>query len=131
MKNKIIQLIFGSVLTVASITLIAVLLQWLWGIGNDLQLATTYTMATVVPIVASFFLLVWGLPTHFLLSKLNKTKARWYSLAGFVPAPIFVFGFKPMGEDPILGLIYQSSYFGLISAIGATIFWFYVVKNSS
>ncbi len=128
MKHKALRIIVGSFLTVISITLIAVILQWVFGIGNDLQEATTYAMAMVAPVISGTSLLFWGLPIYLVLTKFKKTKVWWYMLAGFIPAPVFVFMFKPLGDDPLRDLISQSVYFGVIGAAGAIIFWFYVVK---
>ena len=133
MKNKITRIIVGSVLAMLSITLIAVLIQWIFGIGDDFQVVTTLAlaMAMVAPLVSGVFFLIWGVPIHFVLLKFNRAGVWWYAAAGFLPAIVFVFGFKPMGNDPIMALLYQSAYLGVIGAIGAIVFWFYVIKNDS
>lgn len=128
MKHKSIRILAGSLLTIATITFIAVLLQWILGIENNLQKVTTLAMAVTAPMVSGIILLVWGLPIYFVLEKMKKHKIGWYALAGFIPAPVFVFLFKPMGNDRINDLINQSLFLGVMGTAGATVFWFFVVK---
>lgn len=121
----------GSLLTVFLITVLATAAPWIIGPNNDLREATSYGMAIVSPIVATVCLVVWGLPVHFILSKYKMKEFWWYVIAGFIPAPIFVFVTKPLGADITIHLLMQSIYFGVFGCIGALIFWFYVVKKAS
>ena len=107
---------------------LAILLQWIVGIGNDMQMVATYGVAILTVPIAGAVLLVWGLPVHFALSAAGQQSVWWYASAGFVPAPLAVFAFKPFGADPLPTLISQSLYFGMFGVTGALVFWWLVVK---
>jgi len=128
MRHKLLRVLIGSILTLVSISIIAATIQWIFGIGNELQSVTTFVMAVMSPMVAGAFLVVWGWPVHFALSKYERTEVWWYLAAGFIPAPFFVFVFKPFGHDEFIDMVFQSLYLGAIAVVGAAIFWFYVVK---
>lgn len=124
------HLFVASVLTVLTITVVAVALQGLFGIGNDLASPAAVGMAIMAPVVAAVFLIGWGLPVHAVLSRQGRSHWGWYAAAGALPAVAFVFGLRPMGDDGVSALIGQSLYFGAIGAAGALVFWFWVVKRS-
>jgi len=128
-KIRIVRVLFGSILAIASITIVAVVLQWLLGIGNDLQMATTLVTAMVAPIVSGIVVLFWGLPVYTVLTMAGRNEIRWYAMAGFIPAPVLVFAIEPLGADGVFYLVAQSLYFGMIGVVGAAFFWFFVVHQ--
>jgi len=131
MKLDIKRITVGSVLTILSISLLSMAFFWFFTEGGDLTLFFANAAGVASSIVALAFVLFWGLPIHLVLAKYQKTAFWWYTIAGFLPGPLFIFALKPFGSDAPKNLIIQSSYCGVVGAIGAVLFWFYVVKRAS
>jgi len=121
---------FGT-LSILVMWAVTVIITWLSGIGNDLQLVSTLGVAMVSPIVLTLFFTIWALPIHLILNTKNKNNMAWYVLIGFLPGPIFITAFKPFGNDALQYLISQSLYCGVIGIIGAVYFWYFMVQKNA
>lgn len=131
MRHDIKRLAVGALLSVLSISLITMAI---FGLGSDYKdwaLFSAYASGIVSSLVAIAFVLFWGLPIHFALTKYKKTGFWWYLIAGFLAGPIFLFATSLSGNDTLNYLIIQSALCGALGAIGAIVFWFYVVKSAS
>ena len=121
------KILAASILTIFTVSFLATLARLLLGVGDEPVIAVALVTASVSTIVASIGLLVWGLPIHIMLSRLNRDAWGWYALAGFIPAPVMVYLFRNDAAFPV----FQSLYFGVFGIAGALVFWFYVVKPES
>ena len=112
---------FFTVLSVFLLTFLIVIIveypRWM------MSLFTAY-VASIVAVVA---VVVLALPLHTVLSRLNKTSALWYVLAGAITGPFFVLVFKPFGNDLAKDLVVQTFICGSLGAMSAIVFWFFAV----
>ncbi len=126
--RKLINAIFIALaavfLVTFSITYVDSLRSDVWGI--EMALLT----GGVATLVALIVMISWALPIHFLLKKYNLTSLTWYVLAGIAPAFIFVYAFKPFGEDTAIDLLQQALFCSLVGAISAFCFWYFIAKKS-
>lgn len=91
--------------------------------GITLSLLT----ASVAAIVTMVVLVVWTLPLHYVLKKLERQALHWYMLAAVVPSVIFIYGFKPFGQDSSVDLMKQALFCSVFGLIGAAVFWYMAV----
>ena len=91
--------------------------------GITLSLLT----ASVAAIVTMVVLVVWTLPLHYVLKKLERQALHWYLLAAVVPSVIFIYGFKPFGQDSSVDLMKQALFCSVFGLIGAAVFWYMAV----
>ena len=85
-------------------------------------------ISSVVTIIAAIALLILGLPLHFTLLHLNKSKMSYYLLGGALPGFIIVFLFKPLGHDALPTLLLQGTAFTISGAFTAGVFWYFSSK---
>jgi len=83
--------------------------------------------ASVAAIVAMVVVVAWALPLHYVLKKLERQALHWYLLASVVPSLIFVYGFKPFGNDSSVDLAKQALFCSVCGLIGAAVFWYMAV----
>jgi len=83
--------------------------------------------ASLAAIVAMVVVVVWALPLHYVLKKLNRQEFHWYLLAAVVPSVIFIYGFKPFGQDSSVDLMKQALFCSGCGLIGAAVFWYMAV----
>ena len=131
MKVDYKRLVVGSLLAVLSVSLVTMAIFGLGADNRDLAFFSAYASGIVSSFIALAFVLFWGLPIHIALSKYRKTAWAWYMIAGFLPGPLFIFILEPFGSDSFQYLIIQSALCGILGVIGASVFWFYVVKRAS
>jgi hypothetical protein len=91
--------------------------------GITLSLLT----ASVAAIVTMVVLVVWTLPLHYVLKKLERQALHWYLLAAVVPSVISIYGFKPFGQDSSVDLMKQALFCSVFGLIGAAVFWYMAV----
>jgi len=89
-----------------------------------------FLIGGVATIVALIVMVSWALPIHFLLKKNNLSSVKWYVLAGITPAFIFIYVFKPFGDDSAIDLLQQALFCSLVGAISAFCFWYFIAKKS-
>ncbi|RVT44672.1 hypothetical protein EMM73_16195 [Rheinheimera sediminis] len=87
-------------------------------------------MASVAAIVAIVVVIAWALPLHYVLKKLERQEFHWYLLAAVVPSVIFIYGFKPFGQDSSVDLMKQTLFCSICGLIGATVFWYVAVYRT-
>ena len=86
--------------------------------------------ASVAAIVAIVVVLAWALPLHYVLKKLERQEFHWYLLAALVPSVIFIYGFKPFGQDSSVDLMQQTLFCSICGLIGAAVFWYVAVYRT-
>jgi hypothetical protein len=64
---------------------------------------------------------------YFLLNRYKKFNAAWYLLCAIIPAFVFVYGFKPFGNDTSLELLVQALLCALFGCLSALLFWYIAV----
>jgi hypothetical protein len=124
-------------LSVASLcTILAVFVMTFLASAVD-SIGTAYSgitisllMASVAAIVAMVVVMAWALPLHYVLIKLERQELHWYLLASVVPSVIFVYGFKPFGQDSSVDLMKQAMYCIACGLIGAAVFWYLAVYRT-
>ena len=94
--------------------------------GINISLLT----ASVAAIVAIVVVIAWALPLHYVLKKLERQEFYWYLLAAVVPSVIFIYGFKPFGQDSSIDLMKQTLFCSICGLIGAAVFWYVAVYRT-
>lgn len=96
--------------------------------GGEYQgVVLSAAIAGVAALVAIAVLLVWGLPAHFLLKKFGHSNVSWYVLVAIIPGFLFIYIFKPFGDDTHSDLLTQALFCSLCGVVGAVVFWFIAV----
>jgi hypothetical protein len=85
-------------------------------------------ISSVATIISAIALLILGLPLHFTLLHLNKSKMSYYLLSGALPGFIIVFLFKPLGDDALPTLLLQGTAFSISGAFTAGVFCYFSRK---
>ena len=84
-------------------------------------------MAGVATLVASLVVFLWGLPVHFILSKLNYRRIIWYLMGAIPPSFVFIYVFKPFGLDSNIDLLQQALFCSFVGSLAAATFWYIAV----
>ncbi len=84
-------------------------------------------IASVAALVALVAVVVWALPLHFVLKKLNRQNLVWYVFGSIVPSVTFIYAFKPFGEDSNIDLMKQAFFCSVCGVIAAAVFWYQAV----
>jgi len=97
-------------------------------IGTDYSdIIISLLIAGVAALVSMVVLVIWALPLHYVLKKLERQALHWYLLAAVVPSVLFIYGFKPFGQDSSIDLMIQAVFCSLCGLIGAAVFWYMTV----
>jgi hypothetical protein len=104
---------------------------WLFGSEGDLLGLQISIMASYGGIFLLLFIVLWGLPAHYLMAKYDKTKWFWYGIAGILPFPFFVFLLEPFGDDGVYHMTLQTIELGAFGVLCSSVFWFFVVQKST
>lgn len=83
--------------------------------------------ASVAAIVTMVVVITWALPLHYVLKKLERQELHWYLLASVVPSVMFIYGFKPFGQDSSIDLMKQALFCSACGLLGAAAFWYRAV----
>ncbi|MDN4503640.1 hypothetical protein QX776_14600 [Alteromonadaceae bacterium BrNp21-10] len=122
------HLLSASVFAVLSVFAIVFVVTLLATIGDDYStIMTPILMSSVAAIVSLFILVVWAIPVHLILKRLNQESFFYYLLAAIIPSFIFIYGFKPFGNDPNIDLIKQALFCSFCGCVGAVVFWYITV----
>ena len=95
---------------------------------NNKLLPVALVVAMIVSIVG---VLVIGLPTHFVLTRIGQAKGAYYALVGFFVPALVTIVTHPFGEDGVSAITIQALVFGGFGAAVALIFWKVVTYDSS
>jgi len=125
MKN-ILRASVAVVVVAFTVTLIICLID---SIGSDYSPLLSFVIAGVAAVVAAVVTLVWAVPLHLILQKYKQEKLSWYLFLAVVPSVIFIYGFKPFGEDTTSDLAKQAAFCALVGSLGAFIFWYIAVRK--
>lgn len=133
------QLAFAAAPPITSILLLAMALlaSKPEAIGFAVELSNqdilgALTIAFYVSIVAYACTLVFGLPLHYVLGKLNRRKLGFYALTGFFIPSLFILALNPdLAMKDLFWLVFPAT-----GALCASLFWFFAVylldkKNSA
>ena len=88
-------------------------------------------IASIASIIALVVIFVWGIPTHKLLRRYNKTQLYWYLLSGVFPGFIIVFAFTPFGQDTFSDLLRQSAMFSVVGLLASGVFGFFANSKNA
>jgi len=81
----------------------------------------------VAALVSLIVLVIWVIPVHLVLTKKGRYSFVWYALPAILPGFIFVFVFKPFGNDPFFGLLSQALFCSFVGLAAGGVFWFFAV----
>ena len=97
--------------------------------GGDLQAWRISIVALYGGAFLLLFILLWGLPVHYLMDKYNKNGLLWYGCAGVLPFTFFIFLFQPFGDDGLYSMMIQAIGLGGFGVLCSSVFWFFVVRK--
>lgn len=95
--------------------------------SNHSSFGLSFFIASIAACVAIIVIAVWAIPMYFLLNRFKKFNAVWYLLCAIIPAFVFVYGFKPFGNDTSLELLVQALLCALFGCLSALLFWYIAV----
>jgi hypothetical protein len=118
----------ASLCTILTVFVMTFLVSAVDSIGTDYSdIRISLLIAGVAAIVSMVVLVIWALPLHYVLKKLERQALHWYLLAAVVPSVIFIYGFKPFGQDSSVDLMKQALFCSVCGLIGAAVFWYMAV----
>ena len=94
-------------------------------------LGIPFFIASIAAVVAIIVVIVWAIPMHFLLRHFEKSNITWYLLCAIIPAFIFVYGFKPFGNDMNADLLSQAFLCAVFGCLSALPFWYVAVYREA
>lgn len=92
---------------------------------SDLRISLM--IAGVAALVTCIVIIVWALPVHFALRKLKHQSLVWYLVAAVIPSSIFIYAFKPFGQDSNIGLLQQGLFCSFVGCLASASFWYIAV----
>lgn len=118
----------ASLCTILTVFVMTFLVSAVDSIGTDYSdIRISLLIAGVAAIVSMVVLVIWALPLHYVLKKLEQQALHWYLLAAVVPSVIFIYGFKPFGQDSSVDLMKQTLFCSICGLFGAAVFWYMAV----
>ena len=118
------HLTLATVKTLIVVFVICFILTFVDSYGGDFDhWLITLSISVVTTIVAAIAMLVWGIPTHIYMHRKNLKSWTYYLLSGFVPGIVFVYVFKPFGDEAPYDLFLQAVQCGAIGSFIAVVFW--------
>jgi ABC-type spermidine/putrescine transport system permease subunit II len=118
----------ASLCTIFTVFVMTFLVSAVGSVGTDYSdIRISLLIAWVAAIVSMVVLVIWALPLHYVLKKLERQALHWYLLAAVVPSVIFIYGFKPFGQDSSVDLMKQALFCIGCGFIGAAVFWYMAV----
>ncbi|MCJ8321781.1 MAG: hypothetical protein HRT52_22120 [Colwellia sp.] len=102
---------------------------YLFWIANSLpEIGSLVVLCLVGGTVVLGFVIVWGLPMHFLLKRYNKISVKWYVLIGAIPALVI-----PI--DSYLGAYYSNliahTLFAVYVGVAASLAFVFEYRRNS
>jgi hypothetical protein len=122
------HLLIASLVSVLTVFLVTFVVTFIDSIGSAYShpLITLF-IAGVSAMVASIVVLVWAIPIHLVLKRLNRPNVAWYLLSATVPAFVFIYIFKPLGNDSDVHLFGQAIICTIYGCLGVLSFWYIAV----
>lgn len=128
MRKNMKNIILASISVVIAVFIVTLLLSLIDSIGRDYSsIIISFVVSGIASVVAAIVTLIWAIPMHFILAKYHRIHLGWYLLLAVVPSFVFVYGFKPFGNDSAATLVMQTVVCSLVGSIGALVFWYVVV----
>lgn len=116
-----------SIVVVFFISLLLFLVSFAGGAYSGFLLALS--AAFVATVVASISIILFAIPIHLVLSHYNYKNVTWYIISALICDSVFIYGFKPFGNDTQSDLFTQLLICSSIGSIGAVVFWFFAVHR--
>ena len=122
------QELIASVIVVGIVFLITFVTTLAGAVGGDYpEFILSAVIGGVAALVAAIVMLVWTLPVHMVFKRYGVSNIVWYVFLAIIPSFVFIFGFKPFGNDTYSDLIGQAFFCSLCGSLGAVAFWFFTV----
>lgn len=122
------HLSIASAVSVLIVFTVTFLVSAIDSIGSDYSdLRISLVIAGVAALVACIVIIVWALPVHLALRKLKHQSLVLYLVAAVIPSFIFIFAFKPFGQDSGIDLLQQALFCSFLGCLGAASFWYIAV----
>lgn len=128
MLKSLILASLAAVLAVFVITLVASAIGAIASEYDDILISLL--IAGVAAVVALFAVVVFAIPLHFVLLRLNRQRVVWYVLASIVLSFLFVYALKPFGLDSAADLLQQALFCSLCGGVAAVVFWYIAVHRA-
>ena len=124
MKN----LAIASVIVVLIVFTATFTVTFIDALGTDYSnILLPLFISSIAAIVALVVVLIWAIPVHLLLKRINQERVAWYILAAVVPSFFYIYVFKPFGNDLQIHLLLQALFCSFVGSLGAVAFWYIVV----
>lgn len=94
---------------------------------NAYPLSMAFFIAGVASMVALVVTVIWAIPMHLILWKYNYDSYAWYLMLAIIPSLIFIYVFKPFGNDTATDLAMQAAICSFVGSVGASLFWYVIV----
>ncbi len=104
------------------------LIVFIDGIGNMLLGPALMAFGVAGGLVIAGDLVGLGLPVFLLLERFGLRRWSHYVLPSMIPGPLFIFLFKPFGNDPLGYLLQQTAICMALGAVAAATFWWFAVR---
>lgn len=122
------RIIFANMVVVTSSFLVTLLLCLPEHIAKDIYpFSIIFFIASFAALVALVVTVIWAIPMHLILSKYKLKSYGWYLLLAIIPSFIFIYCFKPFGNDKATDLAMQAVICSFIGSVGAFLFWYILV----
>ncbi|TLU67182.1 hypothetical protein FE810_02540 [Thalassotalea litorea] len=122
------HLSIAVILTILFVFILTFAVTFIDSRGTDFSfISYSFFVAGLSTTVCAIVIVVWAFPVHFLLNKYKKFNLGWYCLAAIIPAFVFIYAFKPFGNDSSFYLLFQALYCSFIGALAACVFWCFSV----
>lgn len=124
MKRELI----ASVVVVGVVFLITFIATLFGSIGGDYPgFILSAVIAGVASLVATIVMVIWALPVHMVLRRYGVSNITWYIFLAIIPGFVFIYVFKPFGNDTHIDLLGQVLFCSLCGVLAAVVFWFITV----
>ena len=119
------KLLFRAILLSVLVSFLSTLMTF--GLEMTSSSILDFSLMIMMSLVSAFIALIvvvfWAVPMHFVLLKYKYTNVTWYLALALIPAVVFIFGFKPFGEDKLEDLLFQLLLVSFIACNTALTFW--------
>lgn len=117
----------STIVMVFLISLLLFLVSFAGGAYSNFLIALS--TAFVATVVATVSVILFAIPIHLILSHYQYKNVLWYIFSALICASVFIYGFKPFGNDTPSDLFIQLLICSSIGSIGAVVFWFFAVHR--
>ena len=124
------QLLKACCIVVVIVFLVTLLTAVIDSIGNDFGIKVSLVIASIAALVSILVLLLWVLPMHYVFKQFEQTQLVWYLLIAILPSFVFIYGFKPFGNDSNIELFGQALFCSFAGGLAASFFWYITVYKA-